>query len=98
MRRIVWRDGIELPHDPNESEIYRWDWSDWLDGEVLSGTPQILADAGITAALYFLGTDYVDVRVSGGTVGTTYGVTVRATSDVRARVGDRTVRFTVLER
>ena len=60
--------------------------------------PFIVAEAGITAELEFLGADYVDVRVSGGTVGLTYGVTVRATSVPRGRIADRTVRFEVKQR
>lgn len=98
MKRIAWRDGLTLPHDPNASEIYRWDWADWLEGETLVDPPVIVADAGITAALYWVGADYVDVRISGGTVGTTYGVTVRATSATRSRTDDRTVRFEVKQR
>jgi len=54
--------------------------------------------SGITAALEYLGSTYVDVRVSGGTAGTSYAVTVRATSAPKGRITDRTVRFDCKER
>lgn len=95
MKTIAWKAGLTLPLDPDDSEIYRWDWADWLDGETLVNPPQIVAEAGITASLYYLGADYVDVRIQGGSAGTTYAVTVRATSATRARVADRTVRFAI---
>ena len=98
MKRIAWRQGLTLPHDPDASEVYQWDWSDWLDGDTLAGSPVILADPGITAALEYLGRTYVDVRVSGGTAGTVYTVTVRATSAPDGRITDRTVRFDCQER
>ena len=97
MTPIRWKPGLTLPLDPHASEIYQWDWTDWLDGETLVNPPLIEADAGITAALYYLGASTVDVRVSGGTPGTTYAVTVRATSATHARTQDRTVRFACQE-
>lgn len=98
MKRIAWREGLTLPHDPQDSEVYQWDWSDWLDGDTLAGSPTILADPGITAALEYLAAQTVDVRISGGIAGTTYAVTVRATSTPRGRIADRTVRFDCHER
>ena len=89
--------GIVVPHDPNASEIYRWDWLDWLEGETISAQ-SIIAEAGITATLVTLGTTYVDIRILGGTAGVTYGVTNRVTSSANARIQDRTVRFAVRER
>ena len=97
MKKIIWKPGLTLPLDPNASEIYQWDWTDWLDGETLVNPPVIEAEAGITATLYFLGVSTVDVRIEGGTAGTTYAVTVRATSATSARRTDRTVRFAVAE-
>ena len=95
MKPIAWRPGLTLPLDPDASEIYQWDWADWLDGETLVNPPVIVADPGITAELYYLGATSVDVRVQAGTAGSTYAVTVRATSATSARVTDRTVRFAV---
>ena len=94
---ITWKPGVTLPHDPNASDIYRWNWLDWLDGETIS-TQSIVADAGITAALVTLGATYVDIRISGGTAGQTYGVTSRVTSTPNGRIQDRTVKFAVRER
>ena len=98
MKTITWTAGITVPHDPNASDVYRWNWLDWLDGETISGTPVIVADSGITAALITTGSTYVDVRISGGTAGQTHGVTVRVTSTPNARIQDRTVKFAVRER
>lgn len=95
MKKIIWKPNLTLPLDPDASEIYQWDWTDWLDGETLVNPPLIEAAAGITATLYYLGASTVDVRVAGGTPGTTYAVTVRATSATHARRRDRTVRFAV---
>lgn len=89
--------GIVVPHDPNASEIYRWNWLDWLDGETISAQ-SIVADAGITAALVTLASTYVDIRISGGTAGQEYGVTSRVTSTPNGRIQDRTVKFAVRER
>lgn len=93
----TWKPGITVPHDPNASDIYRWNWLDWLDGETISAQ-SIVAEAGITATLVTLGTTYVDIRILGGTAGVTYGVTNRVTSSTNARIQDRTVNFAVRER
>ena len=95
MKKIIWKPNLTLPLDPDASEIYQWDWTDWLDGETLVNPPVIVADPGITATLYYLGATTVDVRIEGGAAGSTYVVTVRATSATRARRQDRTVRFAV---
>ena len=92
-----WKPGITIPHDPNASDIYRWNWLDWLDGETISAQ-SIIAEAGITATLVTLGTTYVDIRILGGAAGVTYGVTNRVTSSANARIQDRTVKFAVRER
>ena len=106
---ITWKPGITLPHDPNASDIYRWNWAHELGwrydaagavlvtGENISAQ-SIVAEAGITAALVTLGATYVDIRISGGTAGQTYGVTSRVTSSSNARIQDRTVKFAVRER
>lgn len=97
MKKVVWTPTLTLTHDPNASEIYQWDFTDWLDGETLVNPPTVTAEAGITAAIYVVGSTTVDVRISGGTAGTTYTVTVRATSVTHSRIQDRTVRFQVAE-
>ena len=98
MKEIIWKPGIKVPHDPNASEIYRWNWLDWLDGETISGTSTLVTDAGITAAIVTQGTTYTDVRISGGTIGTTYSVTNRVTSATNSRIQDRSVKFVVQSR
>lgn len=98
MKEIIWKAGYSVPHDPNASEIYRWNWLDWLDGETISGTSVLVADAGITAAIVTQGTTYTDVRISGGAIGTTYSVANRVTSATNSRIQDRTVKFVVQSR
>ena len=97
LKTITWTQGLTLNHDPNASDIYRWNWLDWLDGETISAQ-SIVAEAGITAALVTLGSTYVDIRISGGTAGQSYGVTSRVTSTPNGRIQDRTVNFAVRER
>ena len=98
MKTITWKPLITLPlRGPGASEIYRWDWADWVDGETLVNPPVIEADPGISATLYYLGADYVDLRIQGVTTGQTCAVTVTVTSAISARVGVRTVRFVAAE-
>lgn len=93
---IKWRDGVVLPTAPDAADIYQWAWADWLDGETLAGV-QVIADAGITAQVLYIGEDYVDVRVSAAAVGMVHAVTVRATSS-GGRAQPRTVLFDSRER
>jgi len=95
MKQVVWVPGLTLTQDSSDSEIYQWDLADWLDGETLVDPPTMTADAGITAAIYVVGPSSVDVRVSGGTAGTTYEVTVRATSATHSRIKSFPVLFGV---
>ena len=97
MKTITWTDGITLAHDPNDVEDYKLTLTAWLDGATISGTPTVTADAGITATyLTGAGLDYVGFRVSGGTAGTTYGVTIHA--EDASRSCDHTIRFAVRQR
>ena len=109
LENITWSRGVRLPHDPNASDIYRWNWAHQLgwrydaEGNVLVPGETILsqvieAEAGITAALVTVGSTYVDIRISGGTVNKTYAVTNRITSTPNGRIQDRTIRFSVRER
>lgn len=108
MKTIEWTSGITLDHDSNASEIYRWNWAAWLgweydennkvlvEGEKLL-SQSIISDPGITATLVTLGMTYVDIRISGGVIGTTYSVNNRVTS-VSNRIQDSTVKFLIKER
>lgn len=97
LKQITWRPGLTLPQDPQDSEVYRWDLSDWLDApaESLVNPPTITADAGISVTIEAVGTTYVDIRVAGGAANKTYLVAVRATSAPHGRVIERTIRFSV---
>lgn len=93
-----WVQGLVFTKDPGESELYRWDFTGWLRGEVWANPPTITADPGITAAIHAVGDASIDMRVSGGTAGQTYLVAVRAESFQQRRIVNRTVRFLVRER
>lgn len=94
---IIWHEGMVLPHDPDASEIYRMDFSEWLGEETISAN-SIIPASGITAVLYNQGADYIDFRVSGGTAGNIYSVTVRVTSSSLARIQDRSILFNCINR
>lgn len=86
-------------HDPDAVLDYAWDWSSWLETDDTISDHTVDADAGITvdsSAITDSNTT-VTVWLSGGTVGTTYSVTVHVvTAD--GREDDRTNTFTVRER
>ena len=95
MKSIKWSRGLTLDKDPDAVEVYRWDFSQWLDGEVISSA-QALAESGITASVDSFTSTTVDIRVSGGQVGKRLGVTCRVTTN-NNRVQDRTVYFRIRE-
>lgn len=94
-RTIQWRPGLSLPHDPAAVEIYRFDWSAWLGDESLVSVT--ILPNGISATQFNIGAKACNVRVSGGTAGSTATVTVRATSS-GGRIQSRTVNFAIQHR
>lgn len=94
---MKWYDGLTIAKDPNSVLNYAWDFTDWLiTGDSLSDH-SVIADAGITVDSSAINGAYVDVVLSGGTVGTSYDVTVRVTTS-NGYVVDRTVIFSIGER
>lgn len=95
MNSFKWSRGLTLDKDPDAVEVYRWDFSQWLDGEVISSA-QAIAEAPLVATVDSFTSTTVDVRVSGGQVGKRLGVTCRVTSS-NNRVQDRTIYFRIRE-
>lgn len=90
-----WSARLLLDHDPDAIEIYTVDWSGWLGAETLSQVQVFPTD--INATVVGSTSTTVNVRVSGGVLGATAEVTVRADSS-GGRRQDRTLRFRVLRR
>ena len=104
LKTIKWREGLELPHDPNNIEEYTLSLVAWLGTDVITGlpnvitgTPTVVADAGLTAT-YIEGTglNFVGFRISGGTIGVTYKVVIHVASGTRE--SDHTILFVVRNR
>lgn len=87
--------------DPDAVLDFRLDWSSWLTtGETIL-TATVTATDGLTVApsgspTVVTGTD-VTVWLTGGTVGTIYGVTCRITTSA-GRTDDRTIRIRSYQR
>ena len=97
MKSIVWKDGLApFKHDPNAVEVYRFDWSAWLEGDEIAQAVAIAGD-GLAAEVIANADGAVDVRVSGGVAGTLSRVTCRVTT-AGGRVQDRSIPFEVVER
>lgn len=98
MKTITWKEGLTLPHDPNDVEDYKLNLAGWLDSATISGTPTATAEAGIIATyIEGAGLTYVGFRVSGGTAGNTYGVTIHAEQASGTAI-DHTIKFAVRAR
>ena len=91
-----WVDGLTLTKDPNATKDWRWDFAEWIaDGDSIQ-SHVVVADAGITVETSVHDATGVRVWLSGGTVGQTYAVTVRATM-LGGAIEDKTVRFLIDE-
>lgn len=95
LQSVEWSPRLLLDHDPDAIEVYRVDWTEWLDGETLAASAVFASE--ITAQIVATTSTTVDIRVSGGALGATAEVTVRADSSLGRRQ-DRTLRFRVLRR
>lgn len=97
MKRVIWRENLVIPQGVNDIEIYQLDWASWLDDETIVDPPAITPEPGLTAALWSLNPTSIDLRVSGGQVGTTYTVTVRVVSSIHGRQDERKFKFEVVD-
>jgi hypothetical protein len=83
--------------DPSDVLDYEVNWSRWLQpGETLVSRT-VTVDTGITVDSSVLGSDKVTIWLSGGTVGTSYRIACRVTTN-QFRTAERTFRIQVEER
>jgi hypothetical protein len=82
--------------DPDAILDYRFDWSDWLDGDTIV-TAAATVTTGATLASQSNTTTAHTVWISGGTAGTRYTVTSRITT-AAGRTDDRSIILHVLHR
>ena len=94
---VTWRQGLELPHDPDDITDIEMDMSAIVgDSDTLSSTA--ITNVGVTGAeLSSTAQGVVTFRVSGGTVDQASSVTVQITM-TSGRKQSRTTKFNVLER
>lgn len=83
--------------DPDATLDYTWDWTDWLNGDTISGTPTITVPAGITKSTQSNTTTAVTAWMTGGTVNGTYDIACKIVT-AGGRTDERTVRIEVRNR
>ena len=88
----------EWDKDPHAVLDWAFDWSRWLAaGETITGTPVVTVDAGLTKDSQSNTGTRVTVWLSGGTLGTTYKVACRVTTN-QGRTDERTIAIRVTDR
>jgi hypothetical protein len=84
--------------DPQAVLDWAFDWSRWLAaGEEITGTPVVTVQSGLTKDSQSNTTTKVTVWLSGGTLGTTYSVACRITTN-QGRTDERTIGIRVTDR
>lgn len=84
--------------DPQAVLDWAFDWSNWLAAsETIAGTPVVTVDSGLTKDTQSNTTTKVTVWLSGGTLGTTYKVACRITTN-QGRTDERTIGIRVTDR
>ena len=98
MLKVAWTPGLILyQRADTDNEIYRLDWSQWLDGEAMAYPPVLVASAGLAHSLHFVATSYIDVRITlTGDAGTVFTLDVQVESAVTARKKTMTFRFKII--
>jgi hypothetical protein len=95
------RPGATIYHDPAESLIYTFDWSDWLVGAATISTSTFTIsgpDSGLTKDNPSIpsGSTTTQVRVIGGTLGKVYTLTnTVVTSESPTQTAERSVLIAV---
>src|SRR5690606_26427558 len=101
-RRNPMRPGEMILKDPDAETVYAWDWSDWL-GSATVLSHEILI-VGPDMALEYDHDSIVDgttvrARLKGGTLGRTYTVTCRiTTNEAPSQTDDRSVLVAIRDR
>ena len=86
------------PKDPSAVLDYSLDWTDWLEGETISSfTITVDPSGSLTVDSSSDDGSIVSYRLSGGTAGTMYSVTIQITTSA-GQVEERTVRQYVMDR
>lgn len=91
-------EGLKLYKDPDAVLDYKFDWSDWLNGDTIS-TRLVTVDSGITKNSDSISDTNTSVTVwlAGGTIGSSYSVHCRITT-AAGRTDDRTVTIVIKNR
>lgn len=87
---------VSFSKDPDAVLDYVMDWTNWLNGDIIISSSWTL-DAGITQAGTGMSGTQTVVWLSGGTVGTSYQITNRITTQA-GRTEDRTFQVNVVQR
>lgn len=94
MISVVWSPRLLLDIDPVDIEVYRVDFSEWLEGETITGATVV--GSRIDAMLTTTAASYVDFQASNALIGEcTIEVTVTSSAGRRAQ---RTIRYRGIER
>jgi hypothetical protein len=83
--------------DPNAVLDWAFDWSRWLSTDEEVSSAEVEVDEGLTKDSQSNTTDTVTVWLSGGTLGVTYEVTCRITTN-QGRTDERTIGIRVTDR
>lgn len=83
--------------DPSATLDYTIDWTAWLAGDTITGTPVWTVPAGLTKADESHTTTTSTVWISGGTIGSTYTLSVRVTT-TGGRTDDRSIALVIADR
>jgi len=83
--------------DPDGVLDYQWDWSKWLGGGETIATSDVIVPTGITLDSKSNTTTTATAWLRGGTVGTSYVVVNRITTN-QGRTDDRSITILVQQR
>lgn len=87
--------------DPDATENYTIDWSDWLNGLSIGTSAWALSSTGITAVASSNSTSTTTIVVSGGTSGESYSLRNRiqtsTSTGATKLISDRTIKLNILE-
>lgn len=83
--------------DPQASLPWVFDWTAWLAGDTITGTPLVTVDTGLTGSGQTNTTTKVTITLSGGTLGTTYKVACRITTTA-GLIDERTIAIRITDR
>lgn len=88
---------IAKAKDPAATLDYSLDWRDWLAAGETVSSHVVTAPAGITLVSDSAASGIVSFRLSGGTAGRHYDITVEITTSI-GQVDQRTIRVPVSDR